>query len=95
MGAGLGGFAGSASRAWRGAHERFEMSMERVEQPGLVARLREFIKEVRIESTKVSWPSRQELRDSTLVVIVAVLIVSAFVGAVDQLLTMLVRVLFR
>jgi len=71
------------------------MSMERVEQPGLVARLREFIKEVQIESTKVSWPSRQELRDSTLVVIVAVLIVSAFVGAVDQLLTMLVRVLFR
>ena len=58
-------------------------------------RTREFVKEVQIESTKVSWPSRQELRDSTLVVIVAVLIVSAFVGAVDQLLTMLVRVLFR
>ena len=58
-------------------------------------RTREFVKEVQVESTKVSWPSRQELRDSTLVVIVAVLIVSAFVGAVDQLLTMLVRVLFR
>lgn len=58
-------------------------------------RTREFVKEVQVESTKVSWPSRQELRDSTLVVIVAVLIVSAFVGAVDQLLTMLVKVLFR
>ncbi|HET7225863.1 MAG TPA: preprotein translocase subunit SecE [Candidatus Eisenbacteria bacterium] len=58
-------------------------------------RTREFVKEVQVESTKVSWPSRQELRDSTLVVIVAVLIVSAFVGAVDQLLTMFVKVLFR
>jgi preprotein translocase subunit SecE len=58
-------------------------------------RTREFVKEVQVESTKVSWPSRQELRDSTLVVIVAVLIVSAFVGAVDQLLTMFVKLLFR
>jgi preprotein translocase subunit SecE len=61
----------------------------------LVARTREFLKDVRVESTKVSWPSRNELRDSTLVVIIAVLIVSAFIGAVDRLLTIVVGLLFR
>lgn len=57
--------------------------------------VREFVKEVRVESTKVSWPTRNELRDSTIVVIVAVLLVSAFVGAVDYVLQLGVRVLFR
>jgi preprotein translocase subunit SecE len=56
---------------------------------------REFFKEVQVEFSKISWPSRQELRDSTLVVILTVVIVSAFVGAVDQLLNLLVHFLFR
>ena len=33
-------------------------------------RCREFIKDVRVGVTKVSWPTRDELRDSTIVVIV-------------------------
>jgi preprotein translocase subunit SecE len=57
--------------------------------------VREFVKEVQVESTKVSWPTRIELRDSTIVVIVAVLIVSVFVGAVDYVLQLGVRLLFR
>jgi len=56
---------------------------------------REFLKEVKVESTKVSWPTRNELRDSTIVVIVTVLIVSAFVGIVDRVLTFGVGLLFR
>jgi preprotein translocase subunit SecE len=56
---------------------------------------REFIKEVQVEFSKISWPGRGELRDSTLVVILTVFIVSAFIGVVDQLLNMLVHLLFR
>ncbi|OGF14230.1 MAG: preprotein translocase subunit SecE [Candidatus Eisenbacteria bacterium RBG_16_71_46] len=56
---------------------------------------REFIKEVRVESSKVSWPTRNELRDSTIVVIVTVLIISVFIGIVDRILTFLVSLLFR
>jgi len=59
------------------------------------ARFSEFIKEVRVESGKVSWPTRTELRDSTIVVIVTVLLVSAFVGVVDRVLSMGVGLLFR
>jgi preprotein translocase subunit SecE len=57
--------------------------------------VREFIKEVRLEFTKISWPTRSELQESTMVVIVTILIVTVFVGVVDQGLTALVGLLFR
>ena len=57
--------------------------------------LQEFVKDVRLESTKVSWPTREELRDSTTVVIVTVLLVAAFVGIVDRILTAVVGLIFR
>ena len=57
--------------------------------------MREFVKDVRSESTKVSWPTRQELRDSTVVVIVTVLIVAAFVGVVDRILNVGVGLIFH
>ena len=57
--------------------------------------VREFLKDVRVESGKVSWPTRAELRDSTMVVIVAVLLVSFFVGVVDFILQQVMRWVFR
>ncbi len=57
--------------------------------------VREFYKEVVVESRKVSWPTRQELRDSTLVVIATVVIVTVFVGVVDRILTWGMGFLFR
>ena len=62
---------------------------------GLIDRVREFTGEVRVESSKVSWPTRIELRDSTVVVIVTVIIVAVFVGIVDRVLTLGVGLLFR
>ncbi|HXF59355.1 MAG TPA: preprotein translocase subunit SecE [Candidatus Saccharimonadales bacterium] len=47
----------------------------------------DYIRDVRVEMSKVSWPSRRELRDSTLVVIVMVFIVAIFIGIVDRALT--------
>jgi preprotein translocase subunit SecE len=57
--------------------------------------VREFLKDVRVESGKVSWPTRIELRDSTVVVIVAVLLVSFYVGVVDFILQYVMRWVFR
>ena len=59
------------------------------------AQAREFLKDVRAEIAKVSWPTREELRDSTLVVIVTVLIVAGFVGIVDRVLGFGMGLLFR
>ena len=71
------------------------MDQDEAKSGSLVGRAKDFVKEVRVESTKVSWPTRNELRDSTVVVIVAVLIVSVFIGVVDRFLTFGVGLLFR
>ena len=60
-----------------------------------MTQFREFLKDVQVEATKVSWPTRNELRDSTAVVIVTVLLVSLFIGIVDRALTFGVGLLFR
>jgi len=57
--------------------------------------VREYMKDVRAELTKVSWPTREELRDSTVVVIVPVLLVAAFIGIVDQGLNRVVALIFK
>ena len=61
----------------------------------IVARSAEFLKEVRVEATKVSWPSRKELRDSTVVVIVMTLIMAGIVWILDTIIVLGLRQLFR
>ena len=61
----------------------------------VIERVREFAKDVRVEITRVSWPTREELRDSTIVVIATVFLVAAFVGVVDRVLNLGVGLLFR
>ena len=60
----------------------------------LIEKLKIFFKEVRLEMSKVTWPTRAELKDSTIVVIVSCLVISAFIGAVDYVLYSLVRLAF-
>jgi preprotein translocase subunit SecE len=51
-----------------------------------VARVKEFVQDVLAEFRKVSWPSRQELINSTVVVIVVTVVLSLFLGGVDIVL---------
>jgi preprotein translocase subunit SecE len=46
-------------------------------------RTKEFYLEVRSEMRKVSWPGRQEVFSTTLIVIAAVLFFGAYLGVVD------------
>ena len=71
------------------------MEQDEAKSGSLVARAKDFIKDVRVESTKVSWPTRIELRDSTVVVIVTVLLVSVFLFIVDRILQSSLGLLFR
>ena len=59
------------------------------------AQVRDFVKEVQVEATKVSWPSRQELIDSTIVVIATCVIMMVFVYVTDSILRLGVGLLFR
>ena len=60
----------------------------------MFARLIKFIKEVRNELKRVSWPSRDDVRESTTVVIVVVLVLAVFIGLVDRALSYLVSFIF-
>ena len=61
----------------------------------LVERASDFLKEVRVEATKVTWPTRKELRDSTFVVIVMTAIMAFIIFVLDQILNLGLRQLFR
>jgi preprotein translocase subunit SecE len=54
-------------------------------------KLKRFLIETRIEMRKVTWPTRDELKNSTKVVIVATFIVTLFIGIIDQGLVLLVK----
>jgi preprotein translocase subunit SecE len=60
-------------------------------------RLTTFVHDVRVESRKVTWPSREELQESTMVVLMTVLIISVFIFVVDlgvnQVVTRLLKLL--
>jgi preprotein translocase subunit SecE len=62
----------------------------------MVTRVKEFSQDVLVEFRKVTWPSRQELINSTMVVIVVTVVLAFFLGGVDIGLTKLVeRILHR
>lgn len=52
----------------------------------------QFLREVKIELKKVTWPSRKQTMGSTLVVIILVMIISLFLGVIDFSLSKLIQV---
>ena len=61
----------------------------------LVDALRTFLGEVKTELKKCTWPTRQELLGSTIVVVISVVILGAFVGLSDTVLMGLLRAVLR
>jgi len=57
-------------------------------------KITKFLKEVNAELRKVTWPTKDELIGSTIVVIVVSLILAVFIGVVDRVLASLVRAIF-
>jgi preprotein translocase subunit SecE len=51
----------------------------------------QFLKEVRFELKRVTWPSRQETVAGTMVVLIIVFIAASFLGIVDIGLSKLMR----
>ena len=56
-------------------------------------KVKQFLKEFRIEMKKVTWPTRKEIVASTGVVIFVVLLISFYLGLADSILSKFVRVL--
>jgi len=56
---------------------------------------KQFLREVRTELKKVTWPSRRDTLTGTAVVLVAVFIIALFLGIVDSGLSSLIRELLK
>lgn len=54
-------------------------------------RLQVFLGDVRSESKKVSWPTRDEVRDATIAVIVTSVLLAVFIFGVDQIMNFMVK----
>jgi preprotein translocase subunit SecE len=56
----------------------------------MLLKIQEFFKEVSVELKKVSWPTRQQTLNATVVVIAVSFIVAFFLGIVDIVLARVV-----
>jgi preprotein translocase subunit SecE len=52
-----------------------------------------FFKDIGLEMAKVSWPSKDELIGSTVIVMISLAILSAFIGVCDVILSKIVNVI--
>jgi len=56
---------------------------------------KQFLREVKTELKKVTWPSRKDTLSGTAVVLVAVFIIALFLGVVDSGLSTLIKELLK
>lgn len=57
--------------------------------------VKQFLREVKVELKKVTWPSRKDTLAATAVVLITVIIIAFFLGIVDSGLSTLVRELLK
>jgi len=55
--------------------------------PELVTRTRDFVGEVTDEMKKVTWPDQAQLKNSTFVILVFVIVVAFIIWAMDQVVS--------
>ncbi len=82
----------------RGAQAAPDKGGKKVQQQqrsgGFLAGPRKFVRDVRGELRRVSWPGRDQLRQSTAVVLIIVLTLAAYVAVWDLLFSRLARLIF-
>lgn len=65
------------------------------QQKNILDKSMQFLREVKIELKKVTWPSRKQTIGSTAVVLILVMIISLFLGMIDFGLSSLIRVILQ
>ena len=76
--------------ATKGSNKKTQQPQKR----GVLAGTRRFTRDVRGELKRVTWPDRDQLRQSTAVVLIIVIVLALYVAAVDFVFQNLVRLIF-
>ena len=61
----------------------------------MIEKLKTFLTDTKNELKKVTWPTKEELKESTRVVIVASFLLTVFIGVIDQILSRIVKLIFQ
>jgi preprotein translocase subunit SecE len=59
----------------------------------MIKKITTYLSDVKAEMSKVSWPTKEELRDSTVIVIVLSVILAIFVFMVDTGLSNILKLI--
>ncbi len=78
----------AAKRANRNTQQRRQQSQ------GRIAAMKDFVRGVRNELRRVNWPDRNQLRQSTAVVLIIVVTLGVYVAAWDFVFNSLSRLIF-
>jgi preprotein translocase subunit SecE len=70
----------------RGARRERGLTGPRV---GLVGRLSQFLRDVRAEMKRVSWPSLNDVKNTTIITLIAVIFFAVYLFLVDRIWTFL------
>ena len=73
--------------------EFLEKTLEPIK--GLPERVSDYLKEVRVELQRVSWPSRKEVYGTTIVVLVCVFFFGFYLWVTDSVIGLLMDNLFK
>ncbi len=60
----------------------------------MLKKLTNFLRDVKQEMSKVSWPGRHELKGQTIIVIVVSLFFAVFIFVVDHLLSRILSLIY-
>ena len=74
------------------AKQEKNLTEVRTGEPNFFHKAIEFLREVKVELKKVTWPTRKQTTGTTIVVIIFVFVVAAFLGLFDLGLSKLVQV---
>ena len=69
--------------------------MDEIKKSNFIVKTQTFFAEVVTELKKSAWPTRKELLDSSLVVIVTMLILGMFVAVADLVLVKIIGILTK
>ena len=71
-----------------------KVQQQQQKKQGFAAGPRRFVRDVQGELKRVSWPNRDQLRQSTAVVLIIVLVLALYVAAWDVVFQSVARLIF-
>lgn len=60
----------------------------------MIEKLKQFLADVSKEMKKVAWPTKEQLQESTIVVVVVCVVITIFVLGVDSVMNLLMNFMF-